>query len=272
MNLDITEEERRLLEYRVDIPSGCSGRWRIDRYTLTQRGVPGEHDLIMNMIAGMPDRSVPPGVEYTRLMRIDKNYRQVVVMTDTPAEVREHLEAIDAAHGHVLITGLGIGMVAAAMLRNTLEVERVTVVEQSKDVLDLVAPTLFKRFGRRRLEVVNASAYEWDPGERRFAFAWHDIWDDISDDNLPQMAQLKAKYAAHVVGAQACWAEDQCRRMKHTYKAIRQLGEDYGPRLKSLSVVHRVALLKKRIAQLEKETADEEQRGESRALGARVRC
>ncbi len=104
-------------------------------------------------------------------------------MTDLYDEWWTQRHAIERARtvgGSVLITGLGLGMVVEGMLASAAPapVSSVTVLEQSGDVIGLVAPHLQAEFGDR-LTIVQADAFTWQPGEsERFDTVWHDIWPD----------------------------------------------------------------------------------------------
>ena len=112
----------------VDLPEGRVGDWSVERFTVSK------DEAMFDAIRSL-GRSVLPGT-YTRLMR-----GRTVVMSDTPAEKRDHMGAVRRAEGDVLVAGLGLGMAVAAML-NRPEVRCVTVIEQAQEVIDLVAPTL----------------------------------------------------------------------------------------------------------------------------------
>lgn len=191
----------------VDIPQGQRGLWRIERFTVDDKGA-----MIHNLIAardarmtGEAPRSIVPG-EYTRLCHADD-----VIMSDTPAEMREHLPIIRAASGQVLINGLGLGMVLAACLDKP-EVAHVTVVELAAEVIELVGPHYQARYGSR-LMIVQADALTWEPPkDMQYAAVWHDIWPDVSSDNLLPMRQLREKYRDHS-DWQGCWCYSYCVRM-----------------------------------------------------------
>lgn len=108
-----------------------------------------------------------------------------------------------AGHGEALINGLGIGMV----LKNVLlkdEVEEVTVVERSADVIALVAP----HYRDPRVTVVHADAMEYAPPKgKRFDAVWHDIWTFVCADNLPQMHRLHRRYGRRAAW-QGSWSRD----------------------------------------------------------------
>lgn len=147
---------------KVDIPEGHSGNWRIERFTVSESEA--RFDALRSGY-----RSVRQGT-YTRLMCGDET-----VMSDTHAERRDHLGVVQDARGDVLVTGLGLGMVVVALLQNP-EVRTITVIERSKDVIDLVEPTLRARHGSDRLRIVCADAFTWKPGKNdSWDCAWHDV-------------------------------------------------------------------------------------------------
>ena len=61
-------------------------------------------------------------------------------MSTTPFEQRTNRTAFYDATGRVLINGLGLGMLLAAILRKP-DVKRVRVIEHDADVIALVGPT-----------------------------------------------------------------------------------------------------------------------------------
>lgn len=118
-------------------------------------------------------------------------------MSDTPAEMRDHLVAVHRARGSVLINGLGLGMYLQAVLAKP-EVADVTVVEIAPEVIRLVGPTYASD---PRLTIVCADAFAYEPPKgKRYQCVWHDIWPDINVDDLAQHARLLRKY-----GRRADW-------------------------------------------------------------------
>ena len=201
------------------------GRWRIRHFTITERR------FAMEVIAAQMDgeqgemalaRTVPPGdyvcltrkatpmeIEDIKSERVTDSFspdgdpHYVPVMSDTPAEIREHAEALNYASGRVLITGLGLGVVLSGLLASNV-VDHITVVEIDKDVIALTAP-YYK--DDPRVTIVNADAltfartYEGDD----FDYAWHDIWSHIADRNLDDdsLAEHGISYEHHVRGVLA---------------------------------------------------------------------
>ena len=139
-------------------------------------------------------------------------------MSDTPSEISDHLSAVYAANGHVLIAGLGLGVVVQGCLMDGVErygktVEKVTVVEKSADVIGLVAEHYLKRFGSR-LEVVHDDIFTWQPPKgAKYDCTWLDIWPNICTDNLNDMKKLKARFSRRSQWL-GCWSEADCRRLR----------------------------------------------------------
>jgi hypothetical protein len=189
-------DERWWEQYKVDVPEGTSGAWRVERFTVT------DHDVVIHNIRAGHDYMLPG--TYTRLVR-GRGVLLDVVMSDTRAEIWDLREMIHQAHGRILLNGLGLGVVLQACLHKE-EVEHATVVEISPDVLALVGPHYQARFGAR-LTIVQADALLWQPpAGAHYDAVWHDIWHGICPDNLAQMHQLHRKY-----GRRSDWQGSWCR-------------------------------------------------------------
>jgi hypothetical protein len=175
---------------KVTVPEGSSGPWVLERFIV-------DHVDFSSLRRG---REAPVGQTFTRL-----KCGRTLVMSDTPAEMRDHLAPEWKAKGSCLINGLGIGMVLQAVLAKP-EVTDVTVVEISQELIDLVAP----HYADPRLTVVCADAFEFVPPKgKRYQMVWHDIWDDICTDNLPEMAKLHRKYGRRA-DWQGSWSKEIC--------------------------------------------------------------
>ena len=176
----------------VTIPVGTAGPWTIDKFTV------GREPTIHNLRLMRDGRGVAPG-EYTRLRHAQRG----VVMSDTTAEKRDHYAFVRAAYGHVLINGLGIGMCLNACLQKA-NVEQITVVEIDPDIIGLVGP----HYTDPRVNIVHASAFDFKPPKGvRFGAVWHDIWDSICEDNLPEMHRLHRRYG-RLTDWQGSWGRD----------------------------------------------------------------
>lgn len=190
-------------QYQVDVPVGTSGNYAVQRFTVTPAD--SKHDATMAAIHG-DRRFVPPGT-YTRLRTL--NGFADTIMSDTPDEIMDHYQPIHRAVGKCLITGLGLGVVANGMLLNK-DVERVTCIEISSDVIELVAPHWKSRWGDR-FDVICDDALEWKPPKASvFDVVWHDIWPGICSSNLTEMATLHRRYGKRC-GWQGSWAKELCQ-------------------------------------------------------------
>ena len=182
---------------KVSVPCGKSGDWRTECFTISK-----EERVMLALRYGY--RAPSPGT-YTRLM-----HGKHVIMSDTDAERRDHFAPVLEAHGNVLITGLGLGMVAQACLLKP-EVDHVFVVENSRDVIQLVAPHYHERFPDR-FDVIYGDAFGYRPPRGLpIHTIWHDVWPNVCADNLPDMKYLSMRYRRK--GAwQGCWGRHDIRR------------------------------------------------------------
>lgn len=183
----------------VSIPEGKRGSWSVRRFSVSDR----ESKMTQFQAMQHGRGHVPPGT-YTEL----RHERRGVIMSDTPDEMRDHQEFVWRAAGNILINGLGLGMALASILKKP-EVKGVTIIEVDRDVIALVGPSFA---GDRRVAIINADAFLWQPPKgEQYNVVWHDIWDNICGDNLPQMTKLKRKYGRRT-DWQGCWCEWQCKR------------------------------------------------------------
>lgn len=185
-----TREERAAMAkaWRSKVPEGRRGPYVVERFEI-EHGFGWLHYALQGREPG------PPGT-YTRLMR-----DSTIVMSDTDAELRDHLEFLSRAHGRVLIHGLGLGCALAAILTREC-VTAVDVVERDPDVLALVAP----HFADPRVTFHEGDALTFRfPAGVRWNVAWHDIWDTITLNNRPEMIRLHRRYGRRVEW-QASWA------------------------------------------------------------------
>lgn len=148
------------------------------------------------LFEGMRGRRVIPGT-YTRLM-----IGRTLWMSDTQDEFAACQPLFQNASGHVLVNGLGLGCVVAYLHRNC-RVTDITVIEINKDVIDAVAP----HFPDVRVIHGDARTIKHNRGQR-WDTVWHDIWPDISVDNIPEMTILHRKYG------QRCRWQDSWQRQK----------------------------------------------------------
>jgi hypothetical protein len=186
-------------KYKVLVPEGQAGKWRVERFTVSEQEASLER--MRSMFSSSRGRGVPAGT-YTRLVCGGD-----VVMSDTPDEVRDHLRFIYRATGRVLIHGLGLGMVLQAVACRP-EVTHVTVVELNEDVINLVAPHYRAMFGAK-VEIIQGDAYTWKPRPGAvWDCAWHDVWNELCTDNLPLMSKLHRRFGSRVTVFQGSWCRE----------------------------------------------------------------
>ncbi len=114
-------------------------------------------------------------------------------MTLTPVDLDTSVEAIEKAHGKVITFGLGLGYYAYMVSRKP-EVESITVIEKSPDVIKLFKDEILPQFDRGdKVRVINADAFEYAEKimpEEGYDFAFVDTWRDASD-GLPMYERMK---------------------------------------------------------------------------------
>ena len=162
-------KDKILLACRADaIPEAESGPWYVRKLTVRESiEVPKRGRMV----------TIPAG-NYTELLRWTTSTMHLdgeLVMTDKPDELLTHMNFMLRAWGRVLVTGLGLGCCVRGLLANP-RVEHVTVIENSPDVLKMVAPHMPKE----RVTIIEAEALAWtEEHGRGFDCAWHDLWTDV---------------------------------------------------------------------------------------------
>lgn len=189
----------------LDVPEGKSGTWSVERFTVDGDETIRKIQDMMDIFHGNGSRFVPNGSYYR--LRDDST----IVMSNTPAEIRDHKDfrsEVRRRGGHVLINGLGLGMALEMIMPFA---EHVTVVEKSLDVIRLVGDHYLNKFAGK-LTIVHADALDYVPPKgARYTVVWHDIWNTMSADNLPEMHKLHRKYGRRC-DWQGSWGRDICER------------------------------------------------------------
>lgn len=181
---------------KVNVPEGQSGKWGVERFTV-------EPDSPHRLYYAAHGRDVPPRT-YTRLA-------PGPIMSDTPAEIRDHIRPLVEAKARgkrVLLNGLGLGVVLKGILSYP-NVTRIDVVELEEDIIKLVAPT-YQTDPRVHIYHADALTIKWNVDDH-WTVAWHDIWPSICSDNLPEMSKLHRKYGRRA-DWQGSWCRAECQR------------------------------------------------------------
>lgn len=192
----------KLLKLKSDVPPGEAEAWRVERFTVSKSDA-SFFNLRCAINPARGDRSILPG-KYTKL-----SYYNQVIMSDTPAEKRDHLNYILEAKGDVLVTGLGLGWVIEGLFLNP-KVKTVTVIEKELDVLHLVGNHLQKKYSKK-LNIICGDAFCPPlPITAKFDCIWHDIWETICGDNWPEIKELRRiyrKYCKIIYQSSWCWKQ-----------------------------------------------------------------
>ena len=210
----MVKTKKNIQDIKVDVPEGHSGDWRIEKFTVDDDAAMF-HNIRATFSFGGGGRDIQSGT-YTRLVRGKGDIRTfggaTVVMSDTPAEIRDHSYFVHKAKDNVLINGLGLGWIVEALFQKK-EVKTIVVVEKSKDVIDLVKQHYYDKCPKDKyIIIVHADALEFKPQKgQRFGAVWHDIWDNICADNLEDMKKLHRKYGRHC-DWQGSWCREECEQ------------------------------------------------------------
>lgn len=188
------------MKIEVNVPDGISGVWEVKT---VERPKPSQLEIVR--AAFNQDGRIAPEGTYKVLKR-----EGTLVMSNTPDEIRDFMHVVRGAYGTILINGLGLGVLVQALLDRG-QVEEIIVIEKSADVIRLVGGHYEKD---DRVTIIQADCFEYQPPQgKRYNYVWHDIWDNICSDNLPEMHKLHRKYGRKT-DEQSSWCRGICEREK----------------------------------------------------------
>ncbi len=191
---------------KVQLKSGCVGNVKVEKFRITKHQA--------SMSATRDGHRYCPAGWYTKLT-LDGQ----MVMSDTRWEIITNFEAIAKANGHVLIAGLGLGLILKPILKKG-GVTSVLVVECIPDVIKLISP----QYSSRKLTVVQGNIFSWAPKDgQKFDTIWFDVWGQMSFDNLPEMARLHQRFKFRLNRENpncwmGSWCQDYLRDEKRRYE------------------------------------------------------
>lgn len=174
----------------IRIPEIKRGRWELrkEKYP-AYRGV-----IAADMIMENGFREIPPlgffkeDFEFPAVLEDGNEW-----MTLTPVDLDTSDEAIERAHGRVVTFGLGLGYYAY-MVSEKENVESITVVEKSSDVIALFKEYVLPQFSHpEKVVIVNEDAFEYAEHtmpKEDFNVAFVDTWRDASD-GAPMYERMK---------------------------------------------------------------------------------
>ena len=190
--------------FRVKVPLGKSGPWTVRRFRT---------EMNIAYLRFARDGRAPGLGEFTALNHKNRG----IVMSDTCPEINDVKPYLYDLKGDVLITGLGLGMVPHILTkvqRFSTQVKSITIIEKDADVIKLTAEHYIK--SDRRIKIIHADALTLTlPKGSNFDSAWHDIWDEICEDNRQEMTAMRRNYQRFVTkGKQFCWGQHTMDQMK----------------------------------------------------------
>ncbi len=179
--LDLSPFESDPYYRNIKLPVGTKGKWEFQ-----VKVCKAYEAFVYDDPEICPDGRILPRIGF-----FDRDYRFPAVlengrewMTLMPNETNTTKPALDKSQGRVLTYGLGLGYFAyMASLKD--EVDSVTVVERSADVIALFNEFIFPQFAHpEKIKIVESDAFEYaekymSAGE--FDVVFTDIWHDPSD-------------------------------------------------------------------------------------------
>lgn len=145
------------------------------------------------------------------------------LMTDSERERESNKEVVGEARGDVLIAGLGLGMILCAILSKP-EVNKVSVVEVSKDVCNLVLPHLYKHLGKlaNKLSVIEEDIYQFIP-KGQYDVIYLDVWGDYSFNTYKQAEFLRSRFAPYLKdgGWMGSWMYEHMKELHNIVENIK---------------------------------------------------
>ncbi len=181
---------------REIIPEGKSGELRIEHFEISPseaRFAETKATFNRNYLG----RMIRPG-KFCRLVN-DDSYFNKVLMSDTHAERSTNRDVVRAAHGDVLIAGLGLGMIICPIAQKE-EVNSITVVEISQDVINLVESHIQKylKDDADKITVICEDIFEYKPTQK-FDTIYFDIWGSFSGDEYEDTKKLIHKFSRSLI-------------------------------------------------------------------------
>lgn len=199
---DPVQDFCRRFNVRLDltVPDMTFGEWTVRTIEVT----PDQAKLnaVIDLFNGSGHRSVPAGT-YRQLL-----HRHKIIMSNTPAELKDTLPLVAHAKGQVLINGLGLGITVELIID---QIDCVTVVEKDPDIVRVIGQHYLTKYPEKFV-IIEADSLTFKP-QGKYDAVWHDIWPTISSDNLKEMAILNRKYARRTRW-QAAWCQEECKWMR----------------------------------------------------------
>lgn len=194
----------------IRFPKARAGRWEMTTLSYAPCELFVRDDLLI----------LPDGREIPRIGYFEETVAYPAVLEDgrewmtvTPNEIATIQAAIDAARGHVVAMGLGLGYFAF-MASEKAEVVSVTVIEREESVIRLFERFLLPQFPHReKIRIVRADAFDYAretlPGTQA-DFVFVDLWHDTLD-GAPMYLRMKQMEPLSPGKTFAYWIEPSIR-------------------------------------------------------------
>ncbi len=156
-------------------------------------------------------------------------------MSDTPQEYVTNRQEITRVRGHVLVGGLGLGLVLKQMHESKRRITQVTVVDLSENLIQLIGPQLTDGRFRFPLELVRGDIRDtstwktWNPKTRKFKAGAYPVYDTAYLDIWPTLIGKIVVLWPDIIpvfglvkGAIGLWGETALRkRLKDAFPRFR---------------------------------------------------
>lgn len=180
------------------------GKWSIKTVEITGDKTQLEHE---HPVQGAGFEGSPPGT-YEILYNNDK---KSVIMSDNLMETEDQEEFLGLAEGHIVIGGLGLGLIALRLLKKS-GIKSITIIEIDQDVIDLVSPRLVSY---PEVSVLLGDVRNFNYNTLKFPpdYVYMDIWDGTSTGSFQDRISV-LNYWSQCCKRCFAWALERSERKK----------------------------------------------------------
>lgn len=191
----------------ISIPETAFGHWKLTY----QSYAPYEAFIYRDILLDSELREIPrlgffsTGFRFPSVMENDHEW-----MSIKPSELETLQTSLDCIRGRVITFGLGLGYYAY-MASLKPEVESITVIELSEEVIELFKKHILPQFSHpEKVKIICCDAFKYAAEELpggHFDYAMVDLWHDTSDGLEPYLKMKKLeKHSPHTIFHY--WAEE----------------------------------------------------------------
>ena len=195
-----------------------------EHFTYTTEWMAGNQLFNSNTIQKDPNKELN---DYMLLKAMDRDFQAVFLlqdgkdwMLDAPSEAFTNDPIAKKSHGNVVTFGLGIGYYLFMACQNP-NVKSITVVEKSKNVIDLFQSCILPQFNTdKKIAFINEDAYKlWNSDIlSSFDTIYADIWQS-SNDGLYCITKFLELYIPPF-DSTYFWIEDSCLEIMWTLSLL----------------------------------------------------